>query len=247
MAEEMQTRYEPAGVEGRWQLTWEAEGHYNADPDPSRESFAVAPPPPNVTGDLPLGHALQLSLADTIVRTRRMQGYNVLFQPGYDHAGISTQNAVEKHLATQGKTRQDLGREAFEALVWEWLREYGGKIMFQFRRIGASLDYRRERFTMDDAYVRAVMRFFVHLYRKGWIYRANRIINWCPHHETTLSDLELIHEEVDDALTYVLYPFTDGEGGVTIATARVPTILADVAVAVNPNDERWRDAVGREV
>ena len=120
-----------------------------------------------MTGDLHLGHALQLSLADTIVRTRRMQGYNVLFQPGYDHAGISTQNAVEKHLATEGKTRQDLGREAFEERVWEWLREYGGKIMFQFRRIGASLDYRRERFTMDEAYVRAVMRFFVHLYEQG--------------------------------------------------------------------------------
>ena len=129
-----------------------------------------------------------------------MQGYNVLFQPGFDHAGISTQNAVEKHLATEGKTRQDLGREAFEARVWEWLREYGGKIMFQFRRIGASLDYRRERFTMDEAYVRAVMRFFVHLYEKGWIYRANRIINWCPFHQTSLSDLELAHEDVDDAL-----------------------------------------------
>ncbi|HLM35868.1 MAG TPA: class I tRNA ligase family protein, partial [Gaiellaceae bacterium] len=124
----MEPRYSPHGVEERWQQTWEAEGHYNADPDPSRESFAIAHPPPNVTGDLHLGHALQLSLADAIVRTRRMQGYNVLFQPGYDHAGISTQNAVEKHLATEGKTRHDLGREAFEARVWEWLREYGGKI-----------------------------------------------------------------------------------------------------------------------
>ena len=187
----MDTRYKPKGVEERWQQTWEEEGLYNADPDPTRESFAIAHPPPNVTGDLHLGHALQLSLADTIVRTRRMQGYNVLFQPGFDHAGISTQAAVEKHLATEGKTRQDLGREAFEARVWEWLREYGGKIMFQFRRIGASLDYRRERFTMDDAYVRAVMRFFVHLYRKGYIYRANRIINWCPFHLTSLSDLEV--------------------------------------------------------
>ena len=153
----MEPRYTPAGVEERWQRAWEEEGLYNADPDPSRESFAIAHPPPNVTGDLHLGHALQLSLADTIVRTRRMQGLNVLFQPGYDHAGISTQNAVEKHLAAQGTSRQDLGREAFVELVWEWLREYGGKIMFQFRRIGASLDYRRERFTMDDAYVRATV------------------------------------------------------------------------------------------
>jgi valyl-tRNA synthetase len=243
----MEPLYNPDGVEQRWQQTWEEEGLYNAEADDPRPSFAIAHPPPNVTGDLHLGHALQLSLADTIVRTRRMQGYNVLFQPGYDHAGISTQNAVEKHLAAQGKTREDLGREAFEALVWDWLREYGGKIMLQFRRIGASLDYRRERFTMDDAYVRAVMRFFVHLWNKGWIYRANRIVNWCPFHLTSLSDLELAHVEVDDALTYVRYPLVGGEGAITIATARPATILADVAVAVHPDDERYRNLVGKEV
>jgi valyl-tRNA synthetase len=243
----MEPLYNPEGVEERWQRTWEEEGHYNADPDPSRESFTIAHPPPNVTGDLHLGHALQLSLADTIIRTRRMQGYNTLFQPGFDHAGISTQNAVEKHLATEGKSRQDLGREAFVQVVWEWLREYGGKIMFQFRRVGASLDYRRERFTMDDAYVRAVMRFFVHLYRKGWIYRANRIINWCPFHQTSLSDLEVEHVDVDDTLNYVRYPFAEGDGSITIATVRPATILADVAVAVHPDDERYRRLVGREV
>src|SRR2546430_6652772 len=243
----MESLYNPDGVEERWQQTWEAEGLYNAEADDPRESFAIAHPPPNVTGDLHLGHALQLSLADTIVRTRRMQGYNVLFQPGYDHAGISTQNAVEKHLAEQGKTRQDLGREAFVALVWEWLHEYGGKIMVQFRRIGAWLDYRRESFTTDDAYVRAVMRFFVHLWNKGWIYRANRIVNWCPFHLTSLSDLELAHVEVDDALTYVRYPLVDGEGHITIATVRPATILADVAVAVHPDDERYRELVGKEV
>jgi valyl-tRNA synthetase len=243
----MDSLYKPEGVEERWQRTWEEEGHYNADPDPSRESFAIAHPPPNVTGDLHLGHALQLSLADTIVRTRRMQGYNTLFQPGFDHAGISTQTAVEKHLAQQGKTREELGREAFVALVWDWLREYGGKIMFQFRRVGASLDYRRERFTMDDAYIRAVMRFFVHLYRKDWIYRANRIINWCPFHQTSLSDLELEHVEVDDVLTYARYPFADDDGYITIATVRPATILADVAVAVHPDDERYRHVVGREL
>src|ERR671933_463989 len=245
----MDPLYKPQGVEERWQRTWEEEGLYNAEADDPRPRFAIAHPPPNVTGDLHLGHALQLSLADTIVRTRRMQGYNVLFQPGDDHAGISTQNAVEKHLATLGKTRQDLGREAFEARVWEWLREYGGKIMFQFRRMGASMDYRRERFTMDEAYVRAVMRFFVHLYERGWIYRDNRIINWCPYHRTSLSDLELVHEDVDDALSHIRYPFADGDGadGVTIATVRPATILADVAVAVHPDDERYRDAVRREV
>jgi valyl-tRNA synthetase len=243
----MDSLYKAEGVEERWQRTWEEEGLYNADPDPSRKSFAIAHPPPNVTGDLHLGHALQLSLADTIVRTRRMQGYNTLFQPGFDHAGISTQNAVEKHLAQHGKSREELGREAFVALVWDWLREYGGKIMLQFRRVGASLDYRRERFTMDDAYVRGVMRFFVHLYRKGWIYRANRIINWCPFHQTSLSDLELQHIEIDDILTYARYALADGDGAITIATVRPATILADAAVAVHPDDERYRRLVGREV
>ena len=244
----METRYNPQGVEERWQQTWESEGHYNAEPGSGRETFVVAHPPPNVTGALHTGHALQIALADTLVRWHRMSGFETAFLTGYDHAGISTQNAVEKHLASEGKTRQELGREAFVELVWDWLRQYGRTIMDQFRRIGASMDYRRERFTMDDDYVRAVMRFFVHLYRKGWIYRANRIINWCPFHETALSDLELVHEEVDDALTYVMYPFADGsEGGVTIATARPATILADVAVAVHPDDDRWRDAVGREV
>jgi valyl-tRNA synthetase len=244
----METRYNPQGVEERWQQTWESEGQYNAEPGSGRETFVVAHPPPNVTGALHTGHALQIALADTLVRWHRMRGFETAFLTGYDHAGISTQNAVEKHLASEGKTRQELGREAFVELVWEWLRQYGRTIMDQFRRIGASMDYRRERFTMDDDYVRAVMRFFVHLYRKGWIYRANRIINWCPFHETALSDLELVHEEVDDALTYVVYPFADGsEGGVTIATARPATILADVAVAVHQDDDRWRDAVGREV
>jgi valyl-tRNA synthetase len=243
----MEPLYRAEGVEERWQRTWEEEGLYNADPDPSRKSFVIAHPPPNVTGELHMGHALQLALADTLIRWQRMLGKNVLFQPGYDHAGISTQNAVEKDLAREGKTRHDLGREAFEARVWEWLRLYGRTIMTQFRRMGSSLDYRRERFTMDDAYVRAVMRFFVHLYRKGWIYRANRIINWCPFHETALSDLELVHEERDDSLVYVRYPFADGDGSITIATARPATILADVAVAVHPEDERYRDVVGREV
>jgi valyl-tRNA synthetase len=244
----MEPLYKPAGVEERWQRTWEEEGLYAAEPGSARETFVVAHPPPNVTGALHTGHALQISLADALVRWHRMRGFETAFLTGYDHAGISTQNAVEKHLAEQGKTRQELGREAFVELVWNWLRQYGGTIMNQFRRLGASMDYRRERFTMDDAYIAAVMRFFVHLYGKGWIYRANRIINWCPHHETALSDLELVYEEVDDALTHVRYPFVDDpEDGVTIATARPATILADVAVAVGPGDERWSGAVGREV
>jgi valyl-tRNA synthetase len=242
----MEQRYRPEHVEARWQETWEREGLYAADPDPTREPFVIAHPPPNVTGELHMGHALQLALADALVRWHRMQGKNVLFQPGYDHAGISTQNAVEKDLAREGKTRKDLGREAFEARVWEWLRLYGRTIMTQFRQMGTSLDYRRERFTMDDEYVRAVMRFFVHLYRKGWIYRDTRIINWCPFHETSLSDLELVHAEVDDTLIYARYPLADGSGHVTVATVRPATILADVAVAVHPEDDRYRDLAGKE-
>ncbi len=243
---EMEPLYTPHGVEERWQRTWEAEGLYNAEPDPSREPFVDAHPPPNVTGELHLGHALQLALGDTIVRLKRMQGYNVLFQPGYDHAGISTQNAVEKALLAEGTSRQELGRAAFEARVWDWLREYGGKIMIQFRRMGASLDYRRERFTMDEGYVRAVMRFFVHLYDKGWIYRDNRIINWCPYHQTSLSDLELVDVEVDDTLSTIRYPLADGTGFIAIATVRPATIPADVAIAVHPDDERYRHLVGKE-
>ena len=243
----MEPRYEPAGVEERWQRTWEEEGLYNAEADDPREPFVVMHPPPNVTGELHTGHALQLSLEDALCRWHRMRGRNVLFQPGYDHAGISTQAVVEKDLESQGLTRQDLGREAFEARVWEWLRLYGRTIMTQFRRLGASLDYRRERFTMDPDYIRAVMRFFVHLYDKGWIYRDNRIINWCPYHQTSLSDLELIHEDVDDTLYYVRYPLAEGDGHVTVATVRPATILGDVAVAVHPEDERYGNLVGKDV
>ncbi|HKC78109.1 MAG TPA: valine--tRNA ligase, partial [Gaiellaceae bacterium] len=170
-----------------------------------------------------------------------------LVQAGYDHAGIATQTAVEKVLESQGTSRRELGRDAFVERVWEWLHEYGGNIVHQFRRMGASMDYRRIRFTMDDAYVRAVTRWFVHLYERGWIYRANRIINWCPHHETSLSDLELEDVDVDDTLTTIRYPFADGSGHIAIATVRPATILADVAVAVNPDDDRYRDLVGKEV
>jgi valyl-tRNA synthetase len=243
----MEPRYDPHGVEERWQRTWEDEGLYNADPDPAKTPYVDAHPPPNVTGELHMGHALQLAIGDLMIRTKRMQGYNALFQPGYDHAGISTQNVVEKVLISEGTSRQELGREAFEERVWAWLHEYGGKILNQFRRMGASLDYRRTRFTMDDDYVRAVMRFFVHLYNRGWIYRANRIINWCPHHETSLSDLELVHEDTDDSLSTIRYPLADGDGYVAIATVRPATIPADVAVAVHPDDERYAQYVGREV
>jgi valyl-tRNA synthetase len=242
----VETRYEPKGVEERWQRTWEEEGLYNAEPDREGETFVVMHPPPNISGSLTIGHCLQLSLEDALVRWRRMRGFNTLFQPGYDHAGISTWAAIGRELAKEGKTQKQLGREGFEAYAQAWLERYGGKIMSQFRLLGASLDYRRERFTMDSGYYAAVLRWFVHLYRKGWIYRGNRIVNWCPKDETALSDLEVEHEEADDTLFYIRYPLTDGSGHVTIATVRPATILADVAVAVHPDDERYRDLVGKE-
>jgi valyl-tRNA synthetase len=242
----MEPLYRPEGVEERWQRIWEEEGLYAAYPGRPGETFVVMHPPPNISGSLTLGHALQLSLEDTLVRWHRMRGVNALFQPGYDHAGTSTWAAVGRELAKEGKTQKDLGREGFDAYVQAWLERYGGTIMTQFRRMGASLDYARTRFTMDPGYYRAVIRWFVHLYNKGWIYRDNRIVNWCPHCETALSDLELHHEEAEDTLSYVRYPLADGDGHVTIATVRPATILADVAVAVHPDDDRYRDLVGRQ-
>jgi valyl-tRNA synthetase len=243
----MDPLYRPQGVEERWQQIWEEEGLYGADPASGRPSYVIAVPPPNVTGALHMGHALNGSIQDALIRWHRMRGFNTLWQPGYDHAGIATQAVVEKELRKEGTSRFDLGREAFVERVWEWLREYGGVIMRQFRRLGCSLDYARERFTMDDAYVRAVMRFFVHLYERGWLYRDNRIVNWCSDCRTSISDLEVEHIEVDDALTYARYPLADGEGHITVATVRPATILADVAVAVHPADERYTDLVGRDV
>jgi valyl-tRNA synthetase len=244
----MEPLYNPHGVEERWQRTWEEEGLYRAGAGARRdETFVICVPPPNVTGPLHMGHALNGSIQDVLVRWHRMQGYDTLWQPGYDHAGISTQNVVEKQLAREGTSRKELGREAFVERVWRHLEETGRTILAQLRRLGASLDYSRERFTMDDLYIEAVMRFFVRLWDRGWVYRANRIVNWCPHHETAISDLEVVHEDMDDTLTYARYPFADGPGHITIETVRPATILADVAVAVHPQDERYRDAVGKQV
>ncbi|MGE5690012.1 MAG: valine--tRNA ligase [Pseudomonadota bacterium] len=244
----MDARYDPTGVEERWQRTWEEEGLYRAGAGARRdETFVIAVPPPNVTGALHMGHALNGSIQDVLVRWHRMRGFDTLWQPGYDHAGISTQNVVERQLLVEGTSRKEIGRAAFTARVWRHLEETGRTIMGQFRRLGASLDYERERFTMDDAYIEAVMRFFVHVWERGWVYRANRIVNWCPFHETAISDLEVQHVDMDDTLTYARYPFADGSGHVTIATVRPATILADIAVAVHPADGRYREAIGREV
>jgi len=244
---EMEPLYTPLGVEERWQRAWEEEGLFHADPEATGETYVIAIPPPNVTGALHMGHALNGTLQDSLIRWHRMRGFNALWQPGYDHAGIATQAVVEKELRREGTSREELGRDAFVARVWEWLHEYGGVIMGQFRRLGCSLDYERERFTMDEAYVRAVMRFFVHLYERGWLYRDNRIINWCTDCRTSISDLEVEHIDVNDALTYARYPLADGGGAVTIATVRPATILADVAVAVHPDDERYTALIGKDV
>jgi valyl-tRNA synthetase len=244
----MESLYDPTAVERRWQETWEAEGLYAAGAGRRRnESYVICVPPPNVTGELHMGHALNGSIQDVLIRWHRMQGFDTLWQPGYDHAGISTQNVIEKQLLAEGTSRQEIGRAAFLERTWRWLDETGRTIMAQYRRLGASLDYSRERFTMDDAYVEAVMTFFVRLWEAGWIYRANRIVNWCPYHQTAISDLEVEHVEMDDILYHLRYPFADGEGGIAIATVRPATALADVAVAVHPDDPRYREAVGREV
>jgi valyl-tRNA synthetase len=244
----MEARYNPQDVESRWQRVWEEEGLYRAGAGARRsDTYVICVPPPNVTGELHMGHALNGTMQDTLIRWHRMRGFDTLWQPGYDHAGISTQNVVEKQLLAEGTSRQEIGREAFLVRTWDWLDKTGRVIMGQFRRLGFSLDYSRERFTMDDLYVDAVMTFFVRLWQRGWIYRANRIVNWCPYHQTAISDLEVEHVETDDVLTYARYPLVDGSGSITIATVRPATILADVAVAVNPNDPRYRDAIGKEV
>ena len=244
----MEPLYDPSAVERRWQETWEVEGLYAAGAGRRRdESYVIALPPPNVTGELHLGHALNGSIEDVLIRWHRMRGFDTLWQPGYDHAGIATQNVVEKQLVAEGTSRREIGREAFLERTWEWLETTGRTIMGQYRRLGASVDYGRERFTMDDGYVEAVMTFFVRLWEAGWIYRANRIVNWCPHHSTAISDLEVEHVEMDDTLYTVQYPFADGDGSIAVATVRPATMLADVAVAVHPDDERYRVAVGREV
>ncbi len=239
--------FDSKAAEERWFQRWIDLGYFTADPNRDGKVFSVVIPPPNVTGQLHLGHALNVSLQDIIVRTRRMQGYNTLWLPGTDHAGIATQNAVEKDLAKEKKNRHTMGRDAFVERVWEWREIYGGRIMNQLRRLGASCDWSRERFTLDPGLSRAVTKVFVDLYNKGLIYRAKRMINWCPRCETALSDLEVDHKDAKSNLWYVKYPLADDTGAITIATTRPETMLGDTAVAVNPDDERYKALVGKTV
>ncbi|MGB3549176.1 MAG: valine--tRNA ligase [Candidatus Binatus sp.] len=239
--------FDSKSAEERWFQKWIDLGYFKADPAREGRVFSVVIPPPNITGQLHLGHALNVSLQDIIVRTRRMQGYNTLWLPGTDHAGIATQNAVEKNLAKDGKDRHLLGRDAFVDRVWQWRATYGDRIMNQLRRLGASCDWSRERFTLDPGLSRAVTKVFVDLYHKGLIYRAKGLINWCPRCETALSDLEVDHKDVAGSLWYIRYPFVDGTGSITIATTRPETMLGDTAVAVNPGDERYKSYVGKTI
>ena len=239
--------FDSKSAEERWFQLWIDLGYFTADPARPGKVFSVVIPPPNVTGQLHLGHALNVSLQDIIVRTRRMQGYNTLWLPGTDHAGIATQNAVEKDLAKEGKDRHQLGRDAFIDRVWQWRENYGHRILNQLRRLGASCDWTRERFTLDAGLSRAVTKVFVDLYNKKLIYRAKRLINWCPRCETALSDLEVDHKDVQGNLWYIRYPLADGSGSITIATTRPETMLGDTAVAVNPDDERYKSYVGKTV
>jgi valyl-tRNA synthetase len=243
---EDRTRYDAGEVEPRVLDEWLTSGifHPEASGRPE-ENFSIAIPPPNVTGELHMGHALNGTLQDVLTRMRRMQGRRTLWALGTDHAGIATQVVVERQLAREGKSREELGREGFEQRVWEWREQYGSKIVEQYKRLGASCDYERERFTMDEAYVRAVYKIFKALYDKGYIYRDYYMVNWDFGSQTAISDLEVEHREVEDTLYDVEYPLEDGEGHVTVATVRPETMLADVAVAVNPSDARHASLVGR--
>jgi valyl-tRNA synthetase len=243
---EKTTRYDPSEVERRVFEGWMAGGYFHPLAEgTAEENFSVAIPPPNVTGALHMGHALNGTIQDALVRMRRMQGRNTLWVLGTDHAGIATQAVVEKELRAEGISRHELGRDAFLERVWAWKAEYGSQIVEQYKRLGASCDYERERFTLDEGYVRAVYRVFVSLYDKGYIYRDNYIVNWDPGSHSAISDLEVENREVTDTLYSIDYPIEGSDQVLTVATVRPETMLADTAVAVNPGDDRYRDLVGR--
>lgn len=241
------TAYDPQAIEARWYPYWEENGFFRAQRTDGKKPHVIMMPPPNVTGRLHMGHALQDTVQDALTRLRRMQGQEALWMPGMDHAGIATQNVVEKHLAQEGKTRHDLGREQFVARVWDWVEEYGGIILKQKRRLGDSCDWDRERFTFDDAYVHAVQKVFVDLYNDGLIYRGHYLVNWDPKNETAISDEEVDNVERDDHLWHIRYPLASGDGHLTIATTRPETMLGDTAVAVHPEDERYQHLIGQNV
>ncbi|PQP80043.1 valine--tRNA ligase [Paenibacillus sp. PCH8] len=244
-ATEMPTTYDPKAAEDKWYSTWMERGYFKAGQRKDAEPYTIVIPPPNVTGMLHIGHALDFTLQDILIRTKRMQGYDALWLPGSDHAGIATQTKVEQKLREEGLTRYDLGREKFLEKVWDWKEQYATTIRQQWGKMGLSLDYSRERFTLDEGLSQAVRKVFVQLYEKGLIYRGKRIINWDPVNRTALSDIEVEYKEVQGHLYHLRYPLKDGSGYVTVATTRPETMLGDTAVAVHPKDERYADMIGK--
>jgi valyl-tRNA synthetase len=243
----MPKTYDPKQAESKWYDYWMKGGYFQAGEDPDKEPFTIVIPPPNVTGNLHIGHALNNTLQDILIRFKRMQGYDALWLPGMDHAGIATQSRVEAKLREEGVSRHELGREKFLDVVWRWKDEYSKNIANQWRKMGLSLDYSRERFTLDEGLSEAVKEVFVKLYEKGLIYRGEYIINWDPVAKTALSDIEVIHKEVQGALYHIRYPLADGSGSVQVATTRPETMLGDTALAVHPDDERYQHLIGKEV
>ncbi len=237
--------YNPEAIEEKWYNFWLENGYFHAEMPSNKPPFCIVIPPPNVTGSLHMGHALNSTLQDILIRWKRMMGYNALWLPGTDHAGIATQNVVERQLAKEGIDRHKLGRTAFIQRVWEWKEQYGGRIIHQLKRLGSSCDWQRERFTLDEGLSRAVREVFVRLYEDGLIYRGDYIINWCPRCQTALSDLEVEREDIEGRLYFISYPFTDSEGSVVVATTRPETMLGDTAVAVNPKDKRYMGLIGK--
>jgi valyl-tRNA synthetase len=239
--------YSPNEIEMNWYQFWEDNGYFHQDADPSKEPFSIVMPPPNVTGQLHMGHALDNTLQDILIRFKRMQGYNTMWLPGTDHAGIATQVKVEQQLAKEGKTRYDIGRDEFIKRVWAWKEQYGNRIETQVRRLGSSCDWSRKRFTMDEVCAKAVREVFVSLYEKGLIYQGQRITNWCPHCHTALSDIEVDHVDEQGHLYYVKYPIIGEDDYVMIATTRPETIMGDTAVAVHPEDDRFKKYIGKKI
>jgi len=245
LTEELVKKYDPSQVESRWYRFWEDRKYFEARVDSSKESFTIVIPPPNVTGVLHMGHALNNTIQDILIRSKRMRGFETLWVPGVDHAAIATQNVVEKKLASEGKDRHQMGREALLKEIWAWKDDREKTIVNQLKRIGCACDWSRYRFTMDERLSRAVRRVFVKLYEKGLIYRGKYIINWCPRCQTALADEEVNHIDVKGKLYHIHYPFTEGGGHVTVATTRPETMLGDTAVAVNPEDKRYKKLVGK--
>lgn len=246
MHKELEKTYNPQEIEGRLYSKWLDKKYFHAEVDRSKKPFTIVMPPPNITGQLHMGHALDNTMQDILIRFKRMQGYNALWQPGTDHAAIATEVKVIESLKEQGIDKQELGREAFLEKVWDWRKEYGGRIVNQLKKLGSSADWDRERFTMDEGNNKAVTEVFCKLYEKGYIYKGSRIVNWCPVCQTTISDAEVIHEEQEGHFWHINYPVVGEEGRfVEIATTRPETLLGDTAVAVNPEDERYQDIIGK--